>query len=179
MRPLAAYLPGLPQCVGSGASAHAAHWFCARWTHSEVRGLADWARFLSIQMCRWDGDMGNCAPCGPGGKFGTYGDLISLPLWSADGRAFVLYHVILPLPQAIWMQEYRKAGCHGLREACSYPLSAGRSDALLPAGFIEFLRQNDAAAVLNFFPDENKRHRTGKGFLKQPPSNFKFFPERL
>ena len=59
----------------------------------------------------------------------------------------VLYHVILPLPQAIWMQEYRKAGCHGLRDACSYPLSGGRSDALLPPGFMEFLRQNDAAAV--------------------------------
>ena len=152
-----------------------------------IRRCGAWlrmARLAGPDFCpsRCVGGMGirkTAPPAALEGKFGTYGDRISLPLWSADGRASVLYHVILPLPQAIWMQEYRKAGCHGLREACSYPLSAGRSDALLPAGFMEFLRQNDAAAVLNFFPDENKRHRTGKGFLKQPPSNFKFFPERL
>ena len=120
-----------------------------------IRRCGAWlrmARLAGPDFCpsRCVGGMGirkTAPPAALEGKFGTYGDRISLPLWSADGRASVLYHVILPLPQAIWMQEYRKAGCHGLREACSYPLSAGRSDALLPAGFIEFLRQNDAAAV--------------------------------
>lgn len=115
-----------------------------------IRRCGAWLTGPDFCLSRCVGGTGiweTAPPAALGGKFGTYGDLISLPLWSADGRAFVLYHVILPLPQAIWMQEYRKAGCHGLRDACSYPLSGGRSASLLPPGFIKFLRHNDAAAV--------------------------------
>ena len=120
-----------------------------------IRRCGAWLTGPDFCLSRCVGGTGiweTAPPAALGGKFGTYGDLISLLLWSADGRASVLYHVILPLPQAIWMQEYRKAGAmdSGMPVHIHYqPGEAHRfSRLVLWSSFVKTMRQLCQAVLL-------------------------------